>query len=108
MGGLKATMSDVELIDTDSIEGVVLRDANGYMLKQKTNFYTQWKKLRFVATQTLKEGYLRHTEMLATPLENYFYAFVKTLYKREGIKTDIISLRRDASSWNRIWLRVMP
>lgn len=93
LDGLKAVIHDVEAIDSDTIEGIVLRDANGFMLKQKTHFYNQWKKLRGVAHSTLREGYLRHTQILATPLENYFYAFVKTLYKREGIKTDIISLR---------------
>ena len=93
MGGFKAIVEDVENIDTDSIEGVVFRDANGLMLKQKTNFYNEWKKLRFVATTVLKTGYLRQPSILTTPMENYFYAFVKTLYKRDDIKTDIISLR---------------
>lgn len=94
MAGFKAAVEDVENIDTDSIEGVVFRDANGLMLKQKTAFYNEWKKLRFVATTVLKTGYLRQPSILTTPMENYFYAFVKTLYKRDDIKTDIISLRQ--------------
>lgn len=93
MAGFKAVVHNIEAIDTDTMEGVVFRDANGLMLKQKTNFYTEWKKLRGVAHSTLREGYLRQPSILATPMENYFYVFVKSLYKREDIKTDIISLR---------------
>ena len=93
MSGFSAIVEEIANMHGDTIEGVVFRDANGLMLKQKTEFYSEWKKLRYVAQSTLKEGYLRQTTMLATPMENYFYAFVKTLYKREGIPTDIISLR---------------
>lgn len=93
-GGFKAIVNDIANIDTDSVEGVVFRDANGYMLKQKTEFYSEWKKLRKVKDMTLTQGYIRQTSVLATPMENYFYAFVKSLYKKEGIATDIISMRK--------------
>lgn len=91
---LKQIAVDIEQCRGDNIESIVIRDANGFMLKQKTAYYNEWKKLRGVANSTLKEGYLRQTTILTTPLENYFYAFVRSLYKREGIKTDIISLRK--------------
>lgn len=97
IAGFKAIVDEVSNTDM-RYEGVVFRDANGLMLKLKTPFYTQWKKLRNVAHSTLKEGYLRQTSVLATPMENYFYAFVKDIYERirngETIATDIISLRK--------------
>lgn len=75
-------------------EGVVIEDKNGFMVKQKSPYYNQWKKLRAVADNTFKCGYIRKTSMLTTPLENLFYAFCKELYanKYEG-KKDIITLR---------------
>ena len=87
MASLRNVIEWIENIDTDSIEGVVLRDANGLMLKQKTQFYNEWKKMRSVANSVLKTGNLRNPAICATPMENYFLAFMKTLFKREDIKT---------------------
>ena len=50
----------------------------------------------------LKCGYLRRTGMLTTELENYFYGFLRDIYKNYynkeektyPFKTDIISLRK--------------
>jgi len=83
------------------IEGFVFEDANGFMVKAKTEYYNQWKKLRGVAEQTLKQGYVRATGMLYTELENLFYGFCRELYNKDydkenktyPYKTDIISLR---------------
>ena len=71
------------------------------MVKVKSGYYDEWKKLRGVANMVLKCGYLRRTGMLTNELENYFYGFLKEVYnkyynKEEKIypfKTDIISLR---------------
>lgn len=92
MAGVKAIIEDVAASE-NHYEGVVLRDENGLMLKQKTAYYTLWKKLRSVAWSTLKYGHLQQTSILTTPLENHFYAFVKALYGQENVPTDIISLR---------------
>ena len=83
------------------IEGFVFEDSSGFMVKVKTEYYNEWKKLRMVSTMVLKCGYLRKTSMLTSDLENYFYGFLKNVYnkyynkeeKTYPFKTDIISLR---------------
>lgn len=84
------------------IEGYVFEDSNGFMVKVKSGYYDEWKKLRGVSNMVLKCGYLRKTGMLTDELENYFYGFLKSVYnnyykkdeKAYSIKTDIISLRK--------------
>lgn len=83
------------------IEGFVFEDLTGFMVKVKTEYYNEWKKLRTVSIMVLKCGYLRKTGMLLTELENYFYGFLRDLYKNYynkeektyPFKIDIISLR---------------
>jgi tRNA splicing ligase len=83
------------------VEGFVFVDANGFQTKCKTPYYNEWKKLRGVADQTLRRGYIIKTGMLTNALENLFYGFCKDLYnnyrdpetKTYPFKTDIISLR---------------
>ena len=83
------------------IEGHVFEDSNGFMVKVKSGYYDEWKKLRGVSNMVLKCGYLRRTGMLTNELENLFYGFLKEVYnkyynkdeKTYPIKTDIISLR---------------
>lgn len=84
------------------IEGFVFEDSSGFMVKVKTEYYNEWKKLRSVSTMVLKCGYLRRTGMLNSDLENYFYGFLRDLYKNYynkeektyPFKIDIISLRK--------------
>lgn len=83
------------------IEGFVFEDSSGFMVKVKTEYYNEWKKLRTVSTMVLKCGYLRKTGMLVNELENLFYGFLRKTYnnyynkeeKTYPFKTDIISLR---------------
>ena len=83
------------------IEGFVFEDVNGFMTKCKTGYYNLWKKLRGVAQQTLKSGYITKTGMLTSSTENIFYGFCKSLYQNDYNKedktypysTDIINLR---------------
>lgn len=83
------------------IEGFVFVDAKGFMTKCKTPYYNEWKKLRGVADQTLRCGYITKTGMLTNSLENLFYGYCKELYNKDRnketksypYKTDIISLR---------------
>ena len=84
------------------IEGYVFEDKNGFMVKVKSGYYDEWKKLRGVANMVLRSGYLRKTGMLTNELENLFYGFLREVYskyynkeeKTYSIKTDIISLRK--------------
>lgn len=87
--------------DKRHIEGFVLEDANGYMLKLKLPYYNTWKFLRGIAHETLRKGYVepKRTALLTTPLTNCFYGWLKDLYERnktenKTIPTDICSLRR--------------
>ena len=83
------------------IEGFVFTDATGFMTKCKTGYYNLWKKLRGVADQTLRCGYITKTGMLTSSTENLFYGYCRELYnndynrdtKEYPYKTDIISLR---------------
>ena len=83
------------------IEGYVFVDTKGFMTKCKTPYYNEWKKLRGVADQTLRCGYITKTGMLTNSLENLFYGYCKELYNKDRnketksypYKTDIISLR---------------
>ena len=91
---------DYKYLD-EYIEGYVFEDSNRFMVKVKSGYYDEWKKLRGVAHMVLKCGYLRKTGMLTNELENYFYGFLKEIYnkyynkeeKAYPFKTDIISLR---------------
>ena len=95
------------------IEGFVFVDANGFQTKCKTPYYNEWKKLRGVADQTLRQGYIIKTSMLINPLENLFYGFCKNLFKAYRdpeiktypFKTDIISLRERFLT-NLTWLKM--
>ena len=89
----KATQSPFKPGETP-FEGYVIRDANGFMVKMKTNYYTTWKMLRGVADTVCKQGYIRRTEALSTPLKNYFYAFARDWYAAHPDHMDIISLRK--------------
>ncbi len=88
------------------IEGFVFVDQTGFMTKCKSGYYNLWKKLRGVADQTLRRGYITKTGMLTSDIENYFYGFCKKLYntdyneeeKTYPYKTDIISLREKFES----------
>lgn len=81
------------------IEGFVIEDANGFMVKVKLNYYSFWKCMRAVARTTLRRGKITKTGMLTNKLSNNFYAFCQKLYKetdpeqRELIPRDIVYLR---------------
>lgn len=95
------TNYDYKYLD-EHIEGYVFEDNSRFMVKVKSGYYDEWKKLHGVASMVLKCGYLRRTGMLTTELENYFYGFLRKTYnsyynkeeKTYPIKTDIISLRK--------------
>lgn len=80
------------------VEGFVIEDSKGFMVKLKTEYYWHWRKLREISKEILRSGNTRRTGGLLTPEDNYFYGFVKEIYEsgnQNEIKTDIISLRQD-------------
>lgn len=89
----------------ERVEGFVLEDRNGFMVKQKTKYYDEWKKLRSVADQALRCGSFPKPGSPSKTLkvfEEMFCAFLARLrgsYYDEETKSypfpvDIISLRK--------------
>lgn len=82
------------------IEGFVLEDLTGNMLKLKLSYYNFWKFMRSVAHEVLRKGYIdgKRTAALTTPLANDFYGWLKRLRAEaedpETLPKDICSLRR--------------
>lgn len=79
------------------IEGFVIEDSAGYMVKLKLSYYNFWKFMRNIAHEAIKNGYIRKTSALTTPIANEFYAWVKELHDVEDkniIPKDICTLRR--------------
>lgn len=74
-------MDEDYLYNGRHIEGFVVEDANGYMVKLKLAYYHFWKFMRSVAHETIRKGYIdpKRTASLTTPLANHFYCFVKKL-----------------------------
>lgn len=93
--------SDDYKYNGNHIEGFVVEDANGYMVKLKLAYYNFWKFMRSIAHETLKKGYIdkRRTSALTTPLANQFYGWLKTMY------TPPVTERRKYK-WYNIWKRL--
>lgn len=89
-------ISDGYVYNDKIIEGFVVEDSTGFMVKIKLAYYKFWKSMRNVADEAISNGYIRKTSKLITPLANYFYAWVKTLHDspdRQTMRKDIITLR---------------
>lgn len=73
--------------DGRCIEGFVIEDSNGYMVKLKLAYYNFWKFMRSISHEDIKKGYIdpKRTAALVTPLANQFYAWVKTLHDVEDL-----------------------
>lgn len=79
------------------IEGFVIEDANGYMVKLKLHYYNFWKFMRNVSHEAIRFGYIRKTAALTTALSNQYYGWVRTLHDTENLESvprDICTLRR--------------
>lgn len=81
----------------DKIEGFVIEDANGYMVKLKLTYYNFWKFIRGIAHETLKKGHTSRTLLLTTPVANEFYTWCKKQFengKADELPRDIVTLRK--------------
>ena len=79
------------------IEGFVIEDSNGYMVKLKLQYYNFWKFMRAVSHEAIRFGYIRKTAALTTALANQYYGWVRTLHgaeNPESVPKDICTLRR--------------
>lgn len=81
------------MYDGKEIEGFVIEDSVGYMIKLKLHYYKLWKHMRSVAHSVFRSGHYRYTGSLLTPMENQFYGFVKELANDENHPINIIELR---------------
>lgn len=78
------------------IEGFVIEDSAGYMTKLKLTYYNFWKFMRSISHESIKNGYIKRTSALTTPLANEYYAWVRKLHDVEDrsiLPTDICTLR---------------
>lgn len=79
------------------IEGFVIEDSNGYMVKLKLQYYNFWKFMRSVSHEAIRFGYIRKTAALTTALANQYYGWVRALHgaeNPESVPKDICTLRR--------------
>ena len=79
------------------IEGFVIEDSVGYMTKLKLAYYNFWKFMRSISHEAIRNGYIRKTSALTTPIANEFYAWVRKLHDvedKDSIPKDICTLRR--------------
>ena len=93
----------------ENIEGFVIEDASGYMVKLKLYYYKLWKRLRGVAGTTIRSGNYKYTGSLLTPIENDFFGYCKMIHhsmspeeRREYMNNqgnNICSLRKKFLKW---------
>jgi len=78
------------------IEGFVLEDATGFMVKVKLHYYNFWKQMRKVSEQVFKNGCIGKSVSLDIPLAQEFYAWMKDRNETSGQLEldDICTLRR--------------
>ena len=80
------------------VEGFVVEDSGNLMFKVKTEYYNFWKRMRSIASTTLRRGYIEGTGQLINELDNKFYGFLRKMYdetedKESLLGLDIITLR---------------
>lgn len=81
------------------IEGFVVEDTNGYMVKLKLCYYNFWKFMRSISHEAIRKGYVdrRKTAALTSAVANQYYGWVKTLHDTEDLESvprDICTLRK--------------
>lgn len=79
------------------IEGFVIEDSVGVMTKLKLTYYNFWKFMRAISHEAIRNGYIKKTSALTTPIANEYYGWVRQLHDVEDIDSvpkDICTLRR--------------
>ena len=79
-------------LENGMLEGFVLEDANGLMVKIKTDYYNFWKRMRYVASEVAENGFIKKQSIVSEPLAKSFYDWLLTQPK-EIQELNIISLR---------------
>ena len=86
----EVTQEEYKYKDT-YIEGFVVEDANGFIVKIKLDYYNNWKFMRSVLNETKKQGYIGRTSKLTTKFHNDFYNWCKN--NRDNLPDNIIAAR---------------
>lgn len=73
---LEVTVQDYEY-KGKYIEGFVLEDNEGFMIKLKLFYYKFWKMLRSLSHEVLKRGYTEKPEMLWNAESNLYYGWLR-------------------------------
>lgn len=60
-----------------NIEGFVIEDSAGFMVKLKLVYYNFWKMMRGITHSVLKRGMIKNTASLYNAEANYFYGWLK-------------------------------
>lgn len=64
------------------IEGFVIEDADGKMVKLKLAYYRFWKFMRSIAAEVFKKGYSTRTSALTSDVANKFYGWCRGIYQK--------------------------
>ena len=77
------------------IEGFVIEDGAGKIVKLKLAYYNFWRSMRSIAKETLKRGFVKQEKISSfdSLLAENFYEWLKTLSGKRNIPNDICSLR---------------
>lgn len=59
------------------IEGFVIEDSAGFMVKLKLVYYNFWKMMRGITHSVLKKGMIKNTASLYNAEANYFYGWLR-------------------------------
>lgn len=81
-----------EFMEYTPVEGFVLEDASGYMVKVKTAYYLKWKKLRTLLSK-VEAGTLTENDMAQTDEDGRRFLEFALKKHQDHALTDIISMR---------------
>lgn len=93
----KQVTAEDYLYHNRNIEGFVIEDAEGTIVKLKLAYYLFWKQMRNIATSVEKYGIYLYADRLQKALANEFYGWIRNLYQTqdpETIPKNIIELRK--------------
>ena len=86
----EVTQEDYKYND-EYVEGFVVEDSNGFIVKIKLDYYNEWKFMRSVLNETKRQGYIGRTSKLTTKFHNDFYNWCKT--NKDRLPDNIIAAR---------------
>lgn len=82
------------LYNGEKIEGFVIEDSNGFMVKIKLHYYLQWKKMRKIKDNMYKDNFRFETDSFNS-IQIRFYEWLKTQGREHIKKSSIIQLRKE-------------